>query len=192
MKKILLLTLISSFIIACGGDGGSANAVSPSGDLTSKCANPKNCTEEEIVSILKLPAEVDEMEAHSTILGVDLDKDDIRDDLKRKVGLAIFPDTESQKVFDRKAWLWTNLVKEYRKNPKDISKLNELMDEYSYIGYCYRLGVVSYPEDLHDFGDELMFGFDRSTLQVEISKFLGKKSGRVPRMSFLNEYCKSL
>lgn len=191
MKRILLVTLLSSFIIACGVDS-NANAVNESGDLTSECANPKNCTEEEIVFILKLPAEVDEMDAHSTILGVDADKDDIRDDLKRKVGLATFPNTESQKVFDRTAWLWTNLVKEYRKSPRDISKLNELMDEYSYIRYCYMLNIVSYPEDLHDFGDELMFGFDRSILEVEISKFLGKMTGSVPRMSFLNEYCKSL
>jgi len=196
MKKLLFIPLSLSFLVACGGgDGSNAEATNnnlPSEvDLTQQCKDPSNCTKEDIIRILKLPEMPDETIAHEKVLGIDTDKDEVRDDLKVKVGLATFPDVEAQKVFDRKSWLWTRLVKEYNKTPRDMDALNSLMGEYTKISYCYLLDVVNNPAELSDYDDQLMYGFDRPILEREIFKFLEIRSGTLPSMAELNKYCKS-
>lgn len=131
MRKILLVGLLSSFIIACGGgDDGNANAITEVNtpeDLTQQCNNPLSCTVEEKVRILNLPEEPDPEVNNSTILGVDIEGSLplVRDDIERKIGIIFFNDSQARGIYNRQAELWSLIL--INKDKPDVLKY---IDEY--------------------------------------------------------------
>jgi hypothetical protein len=118
MKKIVLITLLSSFIIACGGgDDSNANAVTP--------ANPE-LTKEQIEEKFNLPPEPDQEINNSTILGVDSNNNDIRDDWERAIAFEHYQDLTRMNLHNLFAKNSTQLTKAY--DSRDTNKYKELDD----------------------------------------------------------------
>jgi hypothetical protein len=132
MRNFLLISLLSSFIIALGDNANAITVIKPDiyEDLTQQCNNPLSCTVEEKVRILNLPEEPDKEINNSTILGVDIEGSLplVRDDIERKIGIIFFNDSQARGIYNRQAELWSlilinkdkpdvlNYIDEYRKN----------------------------------------------------------------------------
>ena len=179
MKKILLVTLISSFIIACGGgDGGStANAEKPTPVPIE--------TKEQIELRLNLPAEPKASEVDATILGVDSNTNGVRDELDRKVGFA-FPNNEyARKLFTRQAKIWTEMVE----NQDDISKLRDLIKEKWIMLEC--TSKLDDTPEIKSFYSEI-FGdvYERSKLHYNL-KVKAQYRYQNTDQSIIDDYCES-
>ncbi|MCP4354112.1 MAG: hypothetical protein GY793_00495 [Proteobacteria bacterium] len=146
LKRLLFVAFaMMIFVIGCNDEDGShtANAVDP--------PVVENETREQIAKRLNLPAEPDEELNHSTILGIDVDGDDIRDDLNRMVGFTLPNDQQARHIFERQAYLWTQMVK----NQDNPEKLREIDDELEKLIDCKVRGYIQVPEELSDFGTDI-------------------------------------
>tara|TARA_Y100001960_G_scaffold319101_1_gene389945 strand:- start:671 stop:1234 length:564 start_codon:yes stop_codon:yes gene_type:complete len=185
MKKVLFIKFTVFFIAAfCS----VANAENLSKDLTKQCLDSSKCTESEIVKILSLPPEPDEEKNHSNILGIGYE-DGIRDDLERKVGLALFHNNQARAIYNRQAELWTEMVL----NQNDISKLKELSDENRLASACISRKYIETPSSLSSFEDQAAMGFDRLILRDQIQTKIRRAYGYPDRPSDdkVKKYCDS-
>jgi hypothetical protein len=145
MKKILLVTLISSFILSCSTE--SKSGVSVDNNTINK---PEYLSREEIEQRLNLPEEISIEEANSSVLGP-LTDDNIRKDLKRLIGFAApentAEDAKTRAVYNRLAQIWTEMIQ----NQDDKEKLITLDYERSVIWACVINNYVDWPEEMKDF-----------------------------------------
>tara|TARA_Y100000590_G_C15096675_1_gene779639 strand:- start:20 stop:610 length:591 start_codon:yes stop_codon:yes gene_type:complete len=194
MFVILILSL--GFLVGCGGGGDSANAdtgISPdsgnSTDLTQQCADPKNCTEAEIVKILELPDEPDPELNHATTLGVGSDDDGVRDDLERKIGFTLFHDNQARAIYTRQAQIWTEMVQ----NENDVAKLKDLLIENMLNVSCIVDGYIESKDSLKSFEDQTAMGFNRLILRNKLRSKVSDSYGyqQFPSDSQVKTYCES-
>jgi len=180
MKKILLVTLISSFIVACGGGyGSSANATNnnlPSGDdLTQQCSDPSNCTEDELIDILKLPPEPKPgMPGFDTVKGIDSNGIRGRDDVELKVAIEFYKNTKDLNYFfDRsranaEMTAMAKAVKEGKEgSKKEFTKLFQSIIDHQYC-YISKYGLSS-SEKLDKY-EEFLFNTDERFIDYYVSE----------------------
>lgn len=117
MKKLLILAIILP-LAGCnlfGSDGDKKSlsvVVQPSDPVTPEEPpaeeEPVNETREEMIEReLNLPPEPDEAENNATILGVDVNGNNIRDDVERKIAFDLYDQPAEMKRHMRYAEMWT-------------------------------------------------------------------------------------
>ncbi len=187
LKRLFFVAFIMmmSFIIGCNDDDGDSSA---------EAVNPpivENETREQIAIRLHTPAEPDEELNHSTILGI-MGDDDIRDDLNRLIDFALPNNAHARRIFEQEAYLWTQRVK----HQNDRQKLIEIGEELDKLYECQSRGLIPVPEELSDFGYEIVSGFARAKLSSKMRRIVrGERRGivfynRMPD-DVVNQYCDS-
>lgn len=96
--------------------------------------------EEMIERVLNLPPEPSANEVDATILGVDVNNNNIRDEVERKIAFDLYEDPKSMKLQMRRAQIWS----EDFEADGDVSKLRLLTTEAYMISSCYTLGIEDY------------------------------------------------
>tara|TARA_Y100000590_G_C15665494_1_gene994287 strand:+ start:897 stop:1445 length:549 start_codon:yes stop_codon:yes gene_type:complete len=181
MKNFLLATLISSFIIACSGsDGDSASAGNASGTLT----------QAQIEEKFNLPPEPDPVLNNATILGVDSNNNDIRDDVERAIAFKYYQDEKAVSLFNQESKIDSKLISAVESN--DRSEYLKLIEENGLLVECF----FEYNESLVD--DDLLGMTENTTERKEFlirSQELmlsGVASIQGPTSTEVQEYCSKI
>tara|TARA_Y100001960_G_C14604765_1_gene792660 strand:- start:460 stop:1029 length:570 start_codon:yes stop_codon:yes gene_type:complete len=167
MKKLLFLTLLSTFILsAFGGKGGSASAVNAdTQDLTPECIEFKNCTDNEIEEIFELPVLPTKEDDYAYIKGIDYDGDGVGDIAQHMIFKALPYDSYQRKLYLRGAAIWGEMVD----NQNDVDKLNELEKEQWLLSKCK--SVKGFSKDLEGLDIDIKKSTDeRWELLMEINQ----------------------
>jgi len=125
MKKLLLMTLISLSISACGVYEKSE---------VSSLSDDNQQLKTQIEEYFKLPPEPDSKINNSTILGVDLNNNDIRDDWERAIAFEFYQDPAKMYLYNKFATSMTRLSKAYDQN--DINSYKFANRELKYAIEC--------------------------------------------------------
>jgi hypothetical protein len=137
MKKLLVVTLTASFIVACGGgEGGSNAAVSPTENNTT-LVNPNGYTEEQIRADWDIPQWPEVTHAdYDTVKGVDDEGlAGVRDDWEIMNAIASYPDTKEFNLLNNAAKLNNQMIDAYEENDKD--KMKEIYAKWSLYDSCH-------------------------------------------------------
>jgi hypothetical protein len=159
MKKIVLIALLSSFVIACGGgDDSNANAVIP--------ANPE-LTKEQIEEKFNLPPEPDQEVNNVTIEGIDSNGIRGRDDVERAVTFKFYKD--EVKLGHLYSLLEAERAVSITFQGQNETERQKALEEVSTINSCY---IFSYREsggiDLRKVDELLENTSERSWFSLQI------------------------
>ncbi|HAG52956.1 MAG TPA: hypothetical protein DCL21_04125, partial [Alphaproteobacteria bacterium] len=132
MKKILLLTLVSCLISACGSHGSDIANISIE----------KEHFKAQIEEKFKLPPEPDSKINNATILGVDLNNNDIRDDWERAIAFEFYQDPARMYLYNKFATSMTKLSKAY-----EINDINSYRASNREMKYAIECGSFLYGKD---------------------------------------------
>jgi len=141
-------------------------------------------THEQIEKRLNLPPQPTDKVILDGILEPDVDKDELRDDLKRRIAFALPTNPQARKFFEREVYLWTQMVK--HKNNR--AKLLEFDKELNKIADCKIKGIVKVPKKLAYFNDYITVGFGRAELNSEIQRTIGDVPFEIFSDESLKEY----
>jgi hypothetical protein len=106
MKKLFILTLLFS-LSGCDLFGNSGHQPKMLEQPPVVEEPPVEIREEMIQRELNLPPEPDETENNATILGVDTNENNIRDDVERQIAFELYENPAEMKRHMRYAQLWT-------------------------------------------------------------------------------------
>ncbi len=165
MKRLLFVLLIMGVIGACYA------VIAPE-------------THEQIEKRLSLPPQPTDKVILEGILEPDVDKDEIRDDLKNRIAFALPNDPQRRRFFEREAYLWTQMVK----NKGNRAKLIEFDKELDKLVSCKVKGIVKVPKELFRFDDYITVGFDRAKLNSEIRRTIGDVPFKIYSDESLKKY----
>jgi hypothetical protein len=146
--------------------------------------NAKNLSKKEIEEKFNLPPEPSEEDTLATLEGVDLDEDGIRDDLKRLITFEFPNDPYARKVYERRAAIWTELLK----NEGNLEKQQELIKENGMIIICQRRGYIPTTKKIDSLGDYITIGANRGIYEQKLIK---KLSFSIPSAAESKQYCES-
>jgi len=137
LKKLLILLSITT-IAACGGGGDDAAAENVATDGTSPVIPvEEEYTEEYIAREWNLPDEPDEEANNATVKGIDVLKNNVRDDWERDNAIASFPDKLEFKMLNRAAQINNEMIDAY--NAGNNHEILKLWDDESLLLMCYKV-----------------------------------------------------
>lgn len=127
MKKLLLVTLMVTALSACERSGSNEpkaeEVVTP--PAVEEPVVPEETREEMIERELNLPPEPDETENNATILGIDVNGNNIRDDVERYIAFKYYDDKPLMKMHFENARQWNDAMSIVVSNPENVT-----MDTY--------------------------------------------------------------
>ena len=178
MKKFLLVTLISSFIIACGGgDGGSASA----GNLA------ETLTPAEIEAKFNLPPEpTPDMPGFDTVEGIDSNGIRGRDDVERKIAFEFYKEEEKVIQLHALSEVHSKAVKAIESS--NVESLKEAGAEYSQYNMCYIFSHAEQGARELETLDSHLYNTDGRDM---ISNSVSYDDGSVKSLDETVSYCKS-
>ena len=147
---------------------------------SSKC----HFSNSKLENTFNLPPEPSEEDTLATLEGVDVDEDGIRDDLKRLITFEFPNDPYARKVYERRAAIWTELLK----NEGNLEKQQELIKENGMIIICQRRGYIPTTKKIDSLGDYITIGANR---EIYEQKLIKKLSFSIPSAAESKQYCES-
>lgn len=175
MKKILILSTIM-VVASCAKKVEPAQVDASSSEETE--------LQIRLIKEYNLPPEPSEEDTLATLEGVDVDEDGIRDDLKRLITFEFPNDPYARKVYERRATIWTELLK----NEGNLEKQQELIKENGMIIICQRRGYIPTTKKIDSLGDYIAIGVNRKIYEQKLIK---KLSFSIPSAAESKQYCES-